>query len=191
MPRLIHLNGPPGIGKSTIGRRYIADHPFAFCLDIDAFRAMIGRWDEHEQESGRLARRMAVAMARVHLAAGYDVVVPQLVARPEFAVQLRDLAGDVGASFHEIVLLDKPEAAATRFEARAADDVWRAHHAQAARMIEAAGGFASMYDRFVDAIPSLPDPVVVTTESGETDLAYTAVLAVINNVSQSGNVRGC
>src|SRR4051812_46763675 len=141
---------------------------------------MIGRWDEHEQESGRLARRMALAMAREHLAAGHDVVVPQLVARPEFAIQLRDLAADVGASFHEIVLLDKPGAAATRFKARAADDVWRAHHAEAARMIEAAGGFQSMYERLVDAIPNLPDPVVVTTEFGETDLAYAAVLTAIN-----------
>ena len=180
MPRLVHLNGPPGIGKSTIGRRYIHDHPFSFCLDIDGFRSLIGRWDEHEQESGRLARRMALAMAREHLTAGYDVVVPQLLIRPEFAMQLRDLAADVGAAFHEIVLLDKQAAAAARFRARAADDLWRSHHAEAVRMIDAAGGFGAMYQRLVDAIPALPDPVVVTTQAGETDSAYEAVLRAIN-----------
>ena len=71
----MHLNGPPGIGKSTLARRYVHDHPLAFCLDIDGFRGLIGRWDEQEQESGRLARRMALAMAREHLSNGQDVVV--------------------------------------------------------------------------------------------------------------------
>ncbi|TCO60925.1 hypothetical protein [Actinocrispum wychmicini] len=27
MPRLIHLNGPPAIGKSTLAERYVDDHP--------------------------------------------------------------------------------------------------------------------------------------------------------------------
>jgi predicted kinase len=81
MPRLVHLNGPPGIGKSTLARRYVDDHPLAFCLDIDAFRRLIGRWDEYEEQSGLLARAMAIEMATTHLSAGYDVVVPQYVAR--------------------------------------------------------------------------------------------------------------
>jgi len=81
--RLVHLNGPPGIGKSTLARRYIADHPLSFCLDIDGIRRLIGGWDAHGQESGRLARRMALRMMQEHLGAGHDVVVPQYVARPE------------------------------------------------------------------------------------------------------------
>lgn len=106
VPRFVHLNGPPGIGKSTLARRYIDDHPLAFCLDIDGFRRLIGRWDEHEQESGQLARRMALQMAATHLAGGHDVVLPQYVARPAFVAELTDVATQVGASFHEIVLLD-------------------------------------------------------------------------------------
>src|SRR6478735_5069207 len=35
MARLIHLNGPPGIGKSTIARRYAADHPGVLVCDND------------------------------------------------------------------------------------------------------------------------------------------------------------
>ena len=69
MPRLVHLNGPPGIGKSTLARRYVADRPLAFCLDIDGFRRLIGGWAEHPEQSGQLARRMALAMAREHITA--------------------------------------------------------------------------------------------------------------------------
>jgi len=34
-PRLIHLNGPPGIGKSTIAQRYVDQHPEVLNLDIN------------------------------------------------------------------------------------------------------------------------------------------------------------
>ena len=36
--RLILLNGPPGIGKSTIAGRFVADHPETMLLDLDADR---------------------------------------------------------------------------------------------------------------------------------------------------------
>ena len=179
MPQLVHLNGPPGIGKSTLARRYVDDHPLAFCLDLDVFRGLIGRWNEHEQESGRLARRMAIVMAREHLSSGHDVVVPQLVAKAEFVIEMQTLAAELGASFVEIVLLDDRDKAAARFAARANDDTWAVHHAAASRMIEASGGYHLMYDRVVAAIPELPGALQVRTTAGETDAAYAAVLAAI------------
>lgn len=33
--RLIQLDGPPGAGKTTLARRYLADHPLALVVDID------------------------------------------------------------------------------------------------------------------------------------------------------------
>ena len=35
MPRLVHLNGPPGIGKSTLARLYVRDRPLAFYATRD------------------------------------------------------------------------------------------------------------------------------------------------------------
>ncbi|HEV2886883.1 MAG TPA: AAA family ATPase, partial [Jatrophihabitans sp.] len=67
---LLLLNGPPGVGKSTLARLLVRDHPLALCLDIDLLRRSIGRWDEHPRESGLLARDIAVAAARVHLLSG-------------------------------------------------------------------------------------------------------------------------
>ncbi|MEJ7706101.1 MAG: hypothetical protein WKF82_13395 [Nocardioidaceae bacterium] len=42
MPRLIHLNGPPGIGKSTLAQWYVDNHPGVLNLDIDQVRCLIG-----------------------------------------------------------------------------------------------------------------------------------------------------
>jgi hypothetical protein len=44
VPRLIHLNGPPGIGKSTIAQLYVDEHPGTLNLDIDRVRCLIGGW---------------------------------------------------------------------------------------------------------------------------------------------------
>ena len=179
MPRLVHLNGPPGIGKSTLALRFIDDYPLAFCLDIDSFRRRLGRWDENTKESGRLARRMALRMAEEHLSNGLDVIVPQFVARPEFVDELRATALGAGASFHEIVLLDSAIAAEARFETRAADPVWADHHAEAARMIAGSGGFAAMYDALVAVLDRLPDAVQIMTATGDVDGAYRSLLEVI------------
>ena len=81
--KLILLNGPPGIGKSTLAIRFARDHPLTLVLDIDSIRTSMGAWETHD-DSKRLARLAAVEMARAHLRSGHDVVVPQLLARLEF-----------------------------------------------------------------------------------------------------------
>ena len=84
MPRLIVLNGPPAAGKSTLARRWADEHPLALALNVDVLREMLGGWRADPHAAGLFARDMAVAAAGVHLAAGYDVLVPQLLARQEF-----------------------------------------------------------------------------------------------------------
>ncbi|MEU4520874.1 AAA family ATPase [Amycolatopsis sp. NPDC024027] len=121
--KLILLNGPPGSGKSTLARRYADNHPPALALDVDRIRAMIGGRRASPAEAGVLARDIAVAAARTHLGAGHDVVVPQLVVRAGFPERLEALAGECGASFHEVVLLPGREAVRRRFSARGSSEV--------------------------------------------------------------------
>ncbi|HEY0699792.1 MAG TPA: AAA family ATPase, partial [Micromonospora sp.] len=163
MSRLILLNGPPAVGKSTLARRYVEDHPLSLNLDVDRVRGLIGGWQDDPVASGLLARAIALAAARTHLAGGHDVVVPQYLGRPAFVEQLEQLSIEVGAAFHEIVLLDSRENVLRRFAARsraAADPA----HVEAQRLLERTGGpdeLAAMYDRLVDLLASRPGARVI------------------------------
>ena len=120
MPRLLLINGLPGSGKSTLAARYVADRPLALCLDVDVVRGLLGAWSDRPHEAGLLARRLALAMARLALGEGRDVVVPQFLARPAFIGELEALAGELGAEFVEVVLVEAPDVAAARLAQRAA-----------------------------------------------------------------------
>ncbi len=106
MPRLILLNGPPGSGKSTLAQLFADEHPLALNLDIDRVRSLMGRWREQPEQSGSLARAIALVAARQHLMSGMDVILPQHVGRLPFIEQVEQLAADVRATFYEVVLLD-------------------------------------------------------------------------------------
>jgi predicted ABC-type ATPase len=73
--RLIHLNGPPGIGKSTIASAFADRHPGVLNLDIDRVAAMIAGWGDSFGGSFEAGRLLAAAMARVHLASSHDVIM--------------------------------------------------------------------------------------------------------------------
>src|SRR6516165_7502307 len=106
VPRLIHLNGPPGIGKSTLAQMYSDDHPGVLNLDIDQLRGMIGGWRERFGETGAIARPLALSMAGTHLRGGRDVVMPQYLGELAEIERFEAVAHDSGGAFCEVVLMD-------------------------------------------------------------------------------------
>jgi predicted kinase len=178
--RLIVVNGPAGCGKSTLAQRFADDHPLALNLDIDRLRGMLGCWRDDLHQAGLLARAMALAIARVHLDSGRDVIVPQFLGRPEFLGQLEQLARETGADFHEVVLLDSKENALRRFTQRgiSADPAAQA----ASELVHDPGPeeLGAMYDRLMAMIATRPQARIVWSAEGQVEQTYTDLLASLD-----------
>lgn len=121
MPRLIHLNGPSGIGKSTVAWMYADAHPGVLDLDTDHVVGLIGGWQDNFFPTLKAARLLAICMAETRLRTGHDVVMPQLATRTEEVEGFEAAAARAGADYREIVLMaDKPQAL-DRFAGRVAN----------------------------------------------------------------------
>jgi predicted kinase len=182
MGRLVLINGVPGIGKSTLARRYAADHPLSLVLDVDQVRGMLGRWIETPSDAGVLARRLAIEMAGVHLRGGHDVVVPQFLGRTEFVLSLEELCRHVGAPFVEVALVTGPEEARRRFTKRS-EESQRAEHRDAALLLDRSGGadeFRHMHERLMEVIATRPSTRRVTSVDGQVEQTYRDFLAAIS-----------
>lgn len=182
MPRLVLINGAPASGKSTLAKRYAHDHALTLVLDIDEVRAMLGSWFDHAQEAGIAARRLAVAMAAAHLGEGRDVLVPQLLAKVPFVLELEGVAREAGASFVEVALVSQsPEAAVSRF-ARRSDEAAEGVHRDASALVERGGGHQMIHDYYagvMEVVAQRPATTVIATEDGQVDQAYAALTAAI------------
>lgn len=181
MPRLIHLNGPSGIGKSTVARLYADRHPGVLDLDTDHVVGLIGGWQDDFWNTLKAARLLAVGMAETHLRAGHDVVMPQLVTRPVEIEGFEEAVRRSGAEYREIVLTAGKEPARDRFAGRAARS-GTVQQRQLDDVVERNGGptlLARIHDHLTAYLPSRPDCTVVDTESLTVEETYDAVIAVL------------
>ena len=108
--------------------------------------------------SGWAARTIALAMARTHLEAGHDVIVPQLLTRREFVEMLRETTESAGAAFSELTLMDPRDVVLARLEQRAETAGAFSARALMERQGNAPG---DAYDAFVAALVERPEAIVI------------------------------
>lgn len=174
MVRLVHLNGPPGIGKSTLAARYADESPGTLNLDVDLLHRLVGGWQDDANDTWPVVWTIVRAMAATHLAGGRDVVLPQYFSHIDEVVAFEELAHEHGATFREVVLLDDRDAAIERFYQRSnnSDDPWTRHHL---RLIELDGGpvvLGTMYDKLLEILSRYPGAVVVPSVAGAVEETY-------------------
>jgi predicted kinase len=181
VPRLIHLNGPPGIGKSVLAQLWADDHPGVLNLDIDQLRGLVGGWRDRFAETGEIVRPLALGMAGTHLRGGRDVVMPQYLGRLSEIERFEAVARDSGAAFCEVVLMDAKEQALERFYHRGDDGGGvTAWHQYVQEVVERGGGrefLARIYDQFTTVLAARPDAAVIPTAAGAIQQAYQALTA--------------
>ncbi len=179
MPRLIHLNGPPGIGKSTLAALYSQRHTGVLNLDLDRLHPLIGGWDDADTDTHQVVRPLALAMAATHLGGGRDVIVPQFRGRLAEIEAFEQIARDAGARFVEVVLMAGREAALSRFERRVDDTDWGRHNRAS---VAASGGrelLGTFYDRLLEVLERRPDAVVLPSDEDRIEETYAALVRAI------------
>lgn len=180
MPRLIHLNGPSGIGKSTIARSYAERHPGVLNLDTDHVVRLIGGWRDTFFETFKAAQLLTRAMAETHLRTGHDVVMPQLATRVVDIEAFEAAAAGCGAEYREILLTADKPVALERFAGRVADGAAATKGID--DVVQERGGTAvvgRIHDQLAAYLPQRPACVVVPTDGRAPEQTYDDVLAAL------------
>lgn len=136
MPTLLHLNGPSGVGKSTLARAHAAAHPGTLVCDIDDLRSWVSGWEDDFVGTGGAVRTSALALITAYLRTGRDVVLPQLIVTPTECARFEAAAADAGAAYAGVVLDVSPDHLLERLHGRAVTPV----SAVVSRIIEERGG---------------------------------------------------
>ncbi|WP_203568696.1 AAA family ATPase [Aestuariimicrobium ganziense] len=105
MSRVILLNGTPGSGKSTLAEAWMLANPERRAVvEVDRIKHALPMWPEDAQAAGLRARELALMAVVATVEEGHDVMLPQFLARPEFADALAQAAALTGAESVELVL---------------------------------------------------------------------------------------
>ena len=165
------VNGPPGIGKSTIARRYCEFHPFTLRIDVDDIRDLISDWQRDPTAAGTLARRMTVEMARAFLGAGHDVIISQLFGKAADLETLQTMANDVGSEMHEFIVMADRVTARQRFLGRGGEKFEQLRDNE--HWIEQ---FDELYDRVQDMVQVRTQAVVIEALEGQASETLQALI---------------
>jgi predicted kinase len=191
MPQLIHLNGPSGVGKSTVARMYADRHPGVLNLDTDQIVSLIGGWQDNFWVALEAGRRLAISMAETHLRTGHDVVMPQLTTRLDEVEGFQSAALRVGAEYREIVVMAGKEQMVDRFTGRAASGD-PAMQRFIDEIVARGGGpklLAKIHDDLSAYLRTRPDCVVVPTDDRDPAQTYDAVVAVLAGAVTPAGVK--
>lgn len=186
MTTLLHLNGPPGIGKSTLSALWAERHPRTLNLDLDTLHPLVGGWREPDQDTHSLVRPLGKAMAAAYLGLGHDVVLPQNISRLSEVEAFEQIAHEQGAEFREVVLLDERAAAIAQFDQRRDDTPWNRHNRQVVAALGGDAFLATMYDQLLEVLAARPTAVVVRCAAGAVEETYAALIEALSIYPQGG-----
>lgn len=173
-PRLIFVNGPVAVGKSTLAQKYIDEHKLALVLNTDDFVGAMGQWLENEPTARKLALQYIVLVAEQHLKAGYDVVIPYLLAEPKDMQQI-EVAAKSSAKLYEFALVAPKEEVLGRALQRG---TWGEPGApplteKDTPIVE------DLYDKFIQALEARPKSIQIRVTEGDIAGTYEKLISYL------------
>lgn len=173
-PKLIILNGALGVGKSTLAEKYAEEHPLTLRIDIDEVRRLISHFREEKEVSGSLAKKIACEMTRVHLQAGYDVVIAQIFTQEESLESLKNIAENTRADFYEFLLSTSKKDSIERFIKRGKAEGYTDGFRPGG--LVTIGGkekkLEQLYDDMMTLVSKRPQTIIIDSKEGNIEETY-------------------
>ncbi len=166
--RLIILNGPWGVGKSTLATRLHAAMPGAYHVELDVIRRGISGYDNAPEESFRFAIRIASDIIERCLSEGRDVIVDKMLRAHDLVDDIRVAGERHGAEVHEIILWASQETVLARGEQRG--------YSNGTFSREKA---ALAWEQMAAIVPERDHATVIDTENKTADEVYDAVRRIV------------
>lgn len=102
--KLIIINGPCGIGKSTLAHALHESIPLSFLIDVDLIRRHVSGYREYREESGHLSHLIALAILTACFKEGRDVILDKMLFDSELIDAYRAIADEHHADIYEFIL---------------------------------------------------------------------------------------
>jgi predicted kinase len=102
--KLIILNGPSGIGKSTIAAKLVHEIPQSVVIDIDELRRSIPNYKERRQESLLLSYEKAAELIEIYLKSDKTVIIDKTISYSDTLDSFITLGNKYNAEVYEFLL---------------------------------------------------------------------------------------
>ena len=102
--KLIIINGPSGVGKTTLARALHKQMPLCFLLDIDAQTRFISHFEDYREERWQMNLALSTASIEACMKIGRDVIVDKMLYDERILDAFRNIGEKYKAEVHELMI---------------------------------------------------------------------------------------
>lgn len=163
--KLVILNGPPGVGKSTIATRLHQEMPSSLLIDVDELRRTIPNYHEQREESLRRSYELTAEAIAAGLQNGHDIIIDKAISYSDTLDTFTEVGRKHNADIYEVLLFaDKAVV-----EKRAADRGFKEGGLLTPEKV------SELWEKSFALHGQRKDAVVIDTTPLDPDQAYAAV----------------
>ncbi len=169
-PQLLIVYGFAGVGKTTIAKRYIDEHPLALAIEGDRLIVQLGQWLTHEEEARHIVFEHTKSLALTHLSLQKDVVITYLLTDASHADAFQQVASEANARFKEIYLSTDRDTAVRRLLQRG---TWGEEGLDPLTQKDLPSIYR-LWDLMVGEMATRPQAITIQVEEGNIEHTYAA-----------------